>query len=404
LLAFAAVANPVKALAAPSGKVLYQFRGGLQGDTPFGALIQDSSGALYGTTSGTESTLPRARGTVFMLTPPTSANGHWTQTVLYAFRGGRDGGYPESNLVVDAAGNLFGTVRSGGIFELKAPAAPGGTWTESLIVGLYQPSGSLLRRGDGVLYGVADGIDLSGGNSGYGVAYEVIPPRAGTSKWEKRAIYTFRGFTDGSGPLGGLASGPNGSLYGTTLGGGSGSAGTVFKLTPPASISEPWIKTTLYSFQDGATDGGEPEGALLLDSSGNIFGTTKTGGPSGFGIVFKLEPPSTGSSSWTERLIYIFQQNVGVYPYDGLIFGPDHSLYGTTLGYPLVFRLAPPVGTDANWRFKQVWYFNQPNGPAGFMGSLLRAHDGNLYGLAISGGLQRCQNNRGCGAVYEVTP
>jgi uncharacterized repeat protein (TIGR03803 family) len=402
------VASPVKAFAAPNGKVLYQFRGGLQGDTPFGSLIQDSSGALYGTTSGIKSTLPRAHGTVFKLTPPTSASGHWSQTILYAFRGEKDGGYPESNLVMDSAGNLFGTVRSGGIFELKAPAAPEGVWTEALIVGLYQPNGSLLRRGDGVLYGVADGIDLSGGSSGYGVVYEVIPPRADTLKWEKHAIYTFRGFADGSGPLGGLANGPNGALYGTTVGGGSGS-GTVFKLTPPASISEPWIKTTLHSFQGGATDGVEPEGALLLDSSGNIFGTTKTGGPSGLGTVFELTPPLAGSSTWTERLIYTFQK-VGAYPYDGLIFGPDHSLYGTTWGDPLVFRLALPVGTDANWRFKQVWYFNQPNNPGEFRpgelrGPLLRADDGNLYGLAMDGGLQHCQSNTGgCGAVYEVTP
>jgi uncharacterized repeat protein (TIGR03803 family) len=410
--AVAAASMPGLASAAPSGKTIYKFLGGLQGDTPYGSLIQDSSGAFYGTTSGGNSTLrDKAHGTVFKLTPPSSGNPHWTQTILYAFPGGRNGGGvgPESNLVMDSAGDLFGTAHGaiysfetlpGGVFELKPPAAPGGAWTESLLVRLGTPTGALLRQGDGVLYGVASSLD-QGGNPNYGVAYEVIPPRAGETKWTKRAIYTFKGFTDGYAPHGGLIAGPKGTLYGTTAGGGAGSQGTVFKLSAPTDGGTTWTETILYSFNSyGSGDGAEPYGALLLDSAGNLFGTTKLGGTSNNGTVFELSPPSGGATTWTETILYSFGNAVGQ-PDSGLIFGPNGTLFGTTSG-SLVFQLFPPTGAETKWRFKQLWVFN--GNAFGLMGSLLRVRGGDLYGLSMMGGAPRCQNHSTCGTVYEVTP
>jgi uncharacterized repeat protein (TIGR03803 family) len=405
---------PGLASAAPSGKIIYKFLGGLRGDTPNGSLIQDSSGAFYGTTSGGYSTLQdKAHGTVFKLTPPSSGNPHWTQTILYAFPGGRNGGgvAPDSNLVMDSAGDLFGTAHGaiysfetlpGGVFELKPPAAQGGAWTESLLVRLGTPTGALLRQGDGVLYGVASSLD-QGGNPNYGVAYEVIPPRAGETKWTKRAIYTFKGFTDGAGPYGGLIAGSRGTLYGATIEGGASGPGTVFELSAPTDGASTWTKTTLYSFKVGTSDGQEPFGALLLDGAGNLFGSTRYGGTSDAGTVFELSPPSGGATTWTETILYNFG-NAGGQPFDGLIFGPSGTLFGTTGVGSVVFQLLPPTGAGAKWSYKQVFAFNGPYAPGGFMGSLLRVSGGDLYGLSTQGGATRCQNHFTCGTVYEVTP
>jgi uncharacterized repeat protein (TIGR03803 family) len=254
---------------------------------------------------------------------------------------------------------------------------------------------------------VASSLD-QGGNPNYGVAYEVIPPRAGETKWTKRAIYTFKGFTDGYAPHGGLIAGPKGTLYGTTAGGGAGSQGTVFKLSAPTDGGTTWTETILYSFNSyGSGDGAEPYGALLLDSAGNLFGTTKLGGTSNNGTVFELSPPSGGATTWTETILYNFTGgdggSEGANPESALIFGPKGTLFGTTGIGSVVFQLFPPKGTDTTWQFKQVWHFDN-NATSGLMGSLLRVSGGDLYGLSTTGGIRHCQDNVGCGTVYEVTP
>jgi uncharacterized repeat protein (TIGR03803 family) len=199
-----------------------------------------------------------------------------------------------------------------------------------------------------------------------------------------------------------LIAGSKGTLYGTTIEGGASGPGTVFKLSAPADGASTWTKTTLYSFKFGTSDGQEPYGALLLDGAGNLFGTTQLGGTSNNGTVFELSPPSGGTTTWTETILYNFG-NAGGQPYNGLIFGPNGTLFGTTSG-SLVFQLFPPTGAETKWRFKQLWVFNGPNAAGGFMGSLLRVSGGDLYGLSTTGGIRHCQDNVGCGTVYEVTP
>jgi uncharacterized repeat protein (TIGR03803 family) len=220
--------------------VLYNFTGGADGSHPYGGLIQDSQGNFYGTTSqgGTGSGCGLAGcGVVFKF----AADG--TETVLYSFTGGADGSGPLAGLLLDGQGNLYGTTAGGG-----SPTC--------------------------------DGI-------GCGVVFKV------TLKGAETALYSFLGGTDGATPQTALIMDGQGNLYGTTYGGGNlscngSSCGTVFK------VSATGEETVLYRFT-GSTDGGIPLAGLVMDSQGNLYGTTESGGFTscglgGCGVVFKVTP------------------------------------------------------------------------------------------------------------------
>jgi uncharacterized repeat protein (TIGR03803 family) len=241
---------------AGSYSVLYSFGRPPDGATPYGALVRDQAGNLYGTTSGGGTT----DGTVFELSPIGSG---WTERVLYNFTGGSDGGFPYAGLIADEQGNLYGTALAGG--------------------------------------------DLNCGQLGScGVVFELSPNMNGT--WSETVLYTFTGVPDGSNPDAALIRDSAGNLYSTTyLGGiaagcpfGSGGCGTVFELSPNGSG---WTESNRYSFTGGA-DGSNPSGPVTMDVYGNLYGAAFNGGdlnsnnpsctfggtPVGCGTVFKLTP------------------------------------------------------------------------------------------------------------------
>lgn len=261
--------------------VLYNFNG-VNGNGPDAALIFDKNGNLYGTTiyGGSTSTACDAHrvgcGTVFELVHQPS--GKWAEKVLHVFSDdGTDGTEPTSSLILDAAGNLYGVAQDGGpddggvAFELSP--GPGGVWTETLIH-------TFLNNG-----------------------------------------------VDGFNPLGALIFDAAGNLYGTTGGGGgTGNRGTVFELSPASGGS--WTETILYAFKDNGSDGIIPIGALVFDAKGNLYGATQNGGNLGFGTVYELAPASGG---WTETLLYEFGNAPdGNYPNGPLILDKAGNLYGTT--------------------------------------------------------------------------
>jgi uncharacterized repeat protein (TIGR03803 family) len=318
---------------------------GPDGVNPFAGVIFGSDGALYGTTVfGGNS----GNGTVYKLTPPSSGT-VWNETVLYNFTGGADGANPSNgSLIIDSSGALYGGTINGGnsgngtVYKLTPPSS-GTVWNETVLYnfmggadGRYGSS-SLIFDSSGALYGTAGG----GGNSGNGTVYKLTPPSSGTV-WNFTLLYAFAGGgADGALPsYAPLIFDRSGALYGTTRSGGPCSGcgsgfGTVYKLTPPAppvTPGTPWTETVLHFFT-GFSDGNEPDGGVIFDAHGSLYGTTSQGG-AGWGTVYKLTPPAkrtTPESQWTKTVLHNFSAAPdGNNPYSGLIFDPHGNLYGTT--------------------------------------------------------------------------
>jgi uncharacterized repeat protein (TIGR03803 family) len=320
------------------------------GKNPVAGLIFDAGGNLYGTASGGKNGqyCYDGCGVVFELTPATS--GGWTENVLYSFTGGADGADSFAALVFDTAGNLYGTTWQGAhitsfcydgcgvVFELT-PGSNG--WTESVLhtfMGGLDGSSSwaapLIFDSAGNLYGEA----WNAGKYGYGNAFKLTPNGDGT--WTEQVLHQFKGGQDGAEPQGGLTFDSAGNLYGVTRNYWSG-YGIVFKLTPNSDGT--WTKYTLHHFT-GGKDGGNPWAGLTLDQSGNLYGTTISGGAYGYGVVFKLTPTSTGG--WTYSVLHSFRDAPGADPRGDLIVDGSGNLYGTTYGdgsktFGSVFEITP---------------------------------------------------------------
>jgi hypothetical protein len=194
------------------------------------------------------------------------------------------------------------------------------------------PVGPMLYDGAGNLYGVT----YYGGISHWGVVYELSPPAIRGGEWTETVLYSFTGGSDGAAPSGGLTFDRAGNIYGSTYDGGNClySCGTIFELSRPALRGGTWTFTTLHRFGGpDSGDGGEPNGNLIFDKAGNIYGTTAFGGrsPGEYGVVFMLSPSASPGSQWTETVLYTFAGVPdGAYPYGGLAVDPNGNLYGTT--------------------------------------------------------------------------
>lgn len=324
-----------------SESILHSFIGSSDGANPDEGLVMDSSGNLYGTTyyGGTY-----GYGTVFKFTP--DGAGGYTKTTLYSFGAASgDAWYPDARLLIDSSGNLYGTTWGGGahansgtVFELT-PNGSGG-YNEAVLYsfgasgdGQY-PQSSLLMDSSGNLYGTTN----EGGPNSTGTVFELKPSGSG---YTESLLYSFGAYmgTDGQFPIGGLVMDASGNLYGTTTSGGTHGSGTVFALKPGGSG---YTESLLYSFTGGA-DGQSPRGRLVMDSSGALFGPTEYGGSSGYGTVYELKP---GGSGYTESVLYSFAGGTdGQDPRAGLMLDSSGNLYGTTYGngggspYGTVFKI-----------------------------------------------------------------
>jgi uncharacterized repeat protein (TIGR03803 family) len=268
--------------------------------------------------------------------------GTWTEKVLYSFNG-NDGEDPFSPLVFDAAGNLYGTTPIGGyqdggtVFELM----PGknGTWTGKKLhvfsthgTDGYDPQGALVIDAAGDLYGttVSGGTGHCGGyRAGCGTVFELRPGKEGS--WTEKVVYSFD-WEDGARPNAGLIFDSKGNLYGTTLLGRNKdcndlSCGLIFELMPGRGGT--WQEKVLHVFHGNGVDGYNPYSPLIFGRAGNLYGTTYSGGAYGYGTVFRLVLGSTGK--WTETILHSFQHNGtdAVQPFAGLTLGVSGLLYGT---------------------------------------------------------------------------
>lgn len=389
-VALAAVTVSAPAAWAATGTVLYDFAGGSDGQSPQGPVVFDSAGNLYGTTTFGGS----GDGTAYKLTLNGSS---WTKTTIHTFQPA-NGRLPQGPLTIDGQGNLYGTTYQGGASGLGAvfrlsPGA-GGTWTQSVLFsfpggnGGQLPTEGVTLDASGNIYGTAGG----GGVSGQGIAYKLSPN--GSGGWTQTVLHHFGSGTDGRHPggRGALVFDQSGNLYGATIDGGSANAGVVFRLSPSGST---WTETVLHHFA-GGNDGANPLGSVLLDASGNIYGTTSEGGTSGNGTVYKL----TGSgSTWTKSVIFNFPGGAsGHSPFAGVIADPSGNLYGTTVGGVfgaggVVYKLAPSGGS---WTQSVLYTFSGAGN--GSYGGLIRDAGGNLYGTNATGGPSSA------GQVFKVTP
>jgi uncharacterized repeat protein (TIGR03803 family) len=314
---------------------VYEFTG-LSGDgvSPSSALVLDPSGNLYGET--TFGGLSKA-GTVFQLSR--NSDGKWSEKIIYTFSGGGGGGYPYGGMIFDRSGNLYG-VASGGlgnpqqcggssgcgvVFELSPQA--NGTWNEQLIYS-FQPNGTdgIIPNG-GIAFdanGNLFGSTYVGGANGQGIIYELTPTQQGT--WQENVIHNFANDDNGRSPLGGVVFDGLGNLFGTTRSAGSGDAGTVFELSPGQGGN--WIFTLLHTFK-GIEDVGIPVAQMIRDAQGNLYGTAE-GDPYNWpsvGSVFKM---SQSGGRWRETVLYRFGGGPdGGYPIDSLILDAAGNLYGT---------------------------------------------------------------------------
>lgn len=330
--------------------VLYSFTGGLDGYYPAAGLTFDAAGNLYGTTvyGGSPSVYCGSDGcgTVFELSP--IPGGAWKETVIHNFSASLfDGNNPYSGVVFDASGNLYGTTENGGsegagaVFELTP--SQNGAWTETILYSFYTeggcyagfPIGGLVIDKAGNLYGTTStGSGTGGICSNSGTVFKMTPPSNG-GRWTLNVLHSFcisGSCADGSGPQANLTLDAAGNIFGTTAGGGANGYGVVFEI--PVSGQE----TTLYTFA-GGNDGAFPLSSLAVDREGNIFGTTSQGGGKGqcsqeqgnqfCGTVFELVPGPGGS--WTERILHSFSGSDGAKPSAGVLLDPlSGRLYGTT--------------------------------------------------------------------------
>jgi len=394
MLMLAAIAVPPAQ--AQTFKVIYNFTGGNDGGVPDGVLATDRGGNLYGTASYGQYGL----GMVFKLM---KKNSSWLLAPLYPFMGGLDGDYGARGVTIGPDGTLYVAVGYGGfgcgtVANLKPPptrpATPLSPWNETVI-----------HRFNDDQYGCTPGsavtFDQSGnlygvldysGPAGAGLVYELTPSGSG---WTYMVLHDFSG-EEGGQPYGAPVFDSAGNLYGADAFGGPNGNGTIFQLVPSGSG---WTLNVLTDFPQKSINGYFPYGGVILDPAGNVYGTTFAGGADLGGTVFMLE-----SGTWTFSVLYSFKGIAGG-PVAALTRDAAGNLYGVTGSggaYQLgnVFKLAPSNG---GWVYTDFHDFTGGTDGGYPDGTLVLDANGNIYGTANEGGTGTgC--NHGCGVVFEITP
>ena len=376
-------------------KVIHSFGSGKDGAVPWGPLIFDSRGNLYGVTGGggTGQCSDYGCGTVFELEKKT--DGTWKESILYNFTAGDAGAFPYGVLVFNSAGDdLYGTVQGygsfavSGVFELKS-AHERDNWAYSM---LYKNEGGpgLLIDHAGNLYG-----ELGAGEYGAGAIAELSREAGG---WTYTGLYSFY-FPEG---LGTLPAAPirdgKGNMFGITADGGIGrptcwtslGCGVVFEMTPNKSGT--WNYHVLHRFLEFFLgDGQTPNGGVVVDASGNVYGTTEYGGAHGNGTVFELSPVSHG---WQFTILYDFPEcNIGCVPVGNLVLDESGNVYGvnsgglTECGYDydcgVIFKLSPQK--NGKWKYGVLHKFTGKDGNFPNYGMTMD-DKGNLFGVTTAGG------------------
>jgi uncharacterized repeat protein (TIGR03803 family) len=417
-LALSALLTPARQAAAISPTIteqtLYDFcsqSNCTDGVSPQSSLIRDGAGNFYGTTGGGGA---NNKGVVFELSPV--SGGGWNYKVLYSFcqqSACADGGSPGlGGLVVDAAGNLYGTVEQGGLYDSGAVfklSQNQGVWSETVLYSFCAifaddacvdgnvPEAGVIIDGAGNLYGTTP----FGGGGNFGTVFMLTPNGNGQTPWTETVLYSGGGQSNTPLLMDGL-----GNLYGTTQNGGPvPSSGSVFMLTPNATRTA-WTPTILHYFcGDGLCDGQYPDGGLVMDGAGNLYGPTEGGGANSAGTVYQLTP-NQSRTAWNFSTLYPFASGGAGGPFAGLIIDGSGNLYGTQTSngnpyYGTVFELNPAQGAAS---FQVLYQFTGGGGGSGASpeAPLFLDGAGNLYGTAGGGG-NNTQSGQGSGTIFEIS-
>jgi uncharacterized repeat protein (TIGR03803 family) len=365
--------------------VIHNF-GGSDGANPLTGFTVDAARNMYGTT---ENGGASDAGAVFKLT----ASGN--ETVLYSFTGGpTDGCNPVGGLLLDKLGNLYGTTGwcgssgTGTIFKVSRDG------TEKVLYNFGKqegatPQSSLVMDAAGNLYGTT----TAGGSAGNGTVFELARPKKQGGSWIEKVLYSFGSGTDGAVPLAGVTFDAAGNLYGTTSVGGANSFGTIFQLVRSKST---WIENILYNFQD-ADDGGTPYAGLIIDHAGNLFGGATSGGTGAGGTIFELAPSKKG---WKYTVLYSISGWSVSGPFRDLMLDASGNLYGTTHcdgadSSGTVYKLTHSKGT---WTYTLLYSFTGGTDGLYVFSNLVLDKQGNLYGTTNQGGANSL------GVIFKVTP
>jgi uncharacterized repeat protein (TIGR03803 family) len=391
--AFLLLASASQPAQSQTYQVIHNFQG-IDGDSPYGGPTLDRLGNVYGTTYAGGAF---GAGSVYELS---FHNSSWRFSRLYSFKAGSDGtGVGFGTLAITPNCALFGTTEGGGnfgvAFEVKPTAntcpTSSATWTESVVHSFgsgsdgAQPIGGVVLDSAGNFYGTTS----LGGATGNGTVFKAT--RTGQT-WAESAIYSFTGGNDGANPPAGVTLDAHGNLFGTTSFGGANFVGVVYELSPSGSG---WTQKVLYTFQ-GQNDGQNPVGGVILDKAGNIYGGTFSGGVNGGGTVYELSPSGT---SWKLTTLHSFTGSYGG-PYNKLAFDASGTLYGATEGDGVnskgtVFKLTPSNGT---WTFTDLYDFTGGTDGGVPYGGVAVDANGDVFGTTSLGGT----NNQG--VVFEITP
>jgi uncharacterized repeat protein (TIGR03803 family) len=401
-------ASPDQSSQAQTYKVLHAFTGGTDGASPgWVLLVRDSAGNLYGTAGGGGAF---GYGNLFKL------NKSGKETVLYSFSGGSDGRSPDSGVVRDQAGNLYGTTNVGGNPNCKLydsyethgcgvvfKVTPAGKF--AVLHTFMGPDGgypdaSSLQNVNGTFYATTGGGGVNSNCQdtfdGCGTVFQLTKK---SSRWTEKVLYSF-GWNKGWQPFSGVIADSAGNLYGTTEGCNNGAqdpCGAVFRLAPGA---HGWSYTMLHGFTggiNGGSDGAYLWAGLVRDSAGNLYGATQYGGADNYGTIFQLTP------SGKKTLLYSFSGSDGAYPLSTLTLDASGNLYGPTsgggssgtgcggLGCGTIFKL------DTTHNLTVLHNFTGGDDGEVPLGALL-LDGGKLYGTANGGGAYNS------GTVFELTP
>lgn len=411
----AALPAAAAAVTAQSFRILHRFQDGADGDDPLGGLVRDRDGRLYGTTY--YGGLSVYGGLVYMLTPPKTAGGGWGYRVIYRFGTAPDDGQAPSGALTVRGGVIYGTLHSGAdtscgcgaVFRLRPLNAAKTRWKYSVISRFHHardgsgPAAGVVFGKDGALYGTT----ADGGAHRAGTVFRLTGQ--GDGPWTRETLFDFPSWVGGAaGPEGELAVDPaDGSLYGTTFGGGRHNQGRVFRLVPAAS--GPWTMETLHDFRpsyDRPPDGSLPRGRLFIARDGAVWGTTEAGDRGGHwngGTIYRLKRKPGGG--WSYRIVHEFigGPGDGFWPKSGLTPTGRGDFYGTTAGggargAGTLYRLfKAPSGA---WKTEVVHSFDHAaGGDAPWTQPVLAGKL--LAGTTLEGGSRACST--GCGTVWLAT-